>query len=59
VGEVSHAFTHFSLDLTVLVASDAQADGDFIWMTLDAAVVETPSLFAKALRLLASPSLDL
>jgi A/G-specific adenine glycosylase len=59
VGEVSHAFTHFSLDLTVLVTSDAQADGDFIWTPLDAAVVETPSLFAKALRLLASPSLDL
>jgi A/G-specific adenine glycosylase len=59
VGEVSHAFTHFSLDLTVLAASDVQGDGDFIWTPLDAAVVETPSLFAKALRLLARPSLDL
>jgi A/G-specific adenine glycosylase len=59
VGEVSHAFTHFSLDLTVMAASDAQAGVDPIWTPLDAALIETPSLFAKALRLLASPALDL
>jgi len=59
VGEMSHAFTHFTLDLTVMASAEAHGDGDLIWTPLDAAVAQTPSLFAKALRLLASPSLDI
>jgi len=59
VGEVSHVFTHFSLGLTVMAASDAKGGEDLIWTPLDAAVSETPSLFAKALRLLDAPGLDI
>jgi A/G-specific adenine glycosylase len=59
MGEVSHAFTHFSLDLKVMAASNIRCEQDLIWTPLEAAVVETPSLFAKALRLMARPALDL
>jgi A/G-specific adenine glycosylase len=59
VGEVSHAFTHFSLDLQVMAASDAEVVGDIVWTPLHAAIAQTPSLFAKALRLLETPTLDL
>ena len=51
LGEVSHVFTHFALDLTVLAAPVADGDSDLIWTPLAEAAASTPSLFAKALRL--------
>jgi len=52
VGRVEHGFTHFSLTLDAWRAASDTADPAFVWRPLDAAIEETPSLFAKALRLL-------
>ena len=49
-GGVTHVFTHFSLDLDVLVAEATEAGGDFVWTTRSKALADTPSLFRKALE---------
>jgi A/G-specific adenine glycosylase len=51
-GAVEHGFTHFSITLDAWRAESDVADPAFVWRTFDAAIEETPSLFAKALRLL-------
>jgi A/G-specific adenine glycosylase len=50
-GEVSHGFTHFSLDLMVLAASPEEKAAHWIWLPANAARQAVPSLFAKALDL--------
>jgi len=49
VGEVAHVFTHFSLTLAVYQAHDAPPPAGTIWLTLDEALAQTPSVFRKAL----------
>ena len=49
-GGVIHVFTHFSLDLDVLVAKAGEAMEDFVWTARRAALADTPSLFRKALE---------
>jgi A/G-specific adenine glycosylase len=51
IGEIEHTFTHFSLTLEVYRAEGAAADPDLVWLPFDRALAETPSLFAKAIRL--------
>ena len=50
VGGVTHVFTHFSLDLDVLVAEAGAASGDYIWTPRAKALADTPSVFRKALE---------
>ncbi len=52
LGSVEHGFTHFSITLDAWRAESDVADPAFVWRTFDVATEETPSLFAKALRLL-------
>jgi A/G-specific adenine glycosylase len=54
-GAVEHVFTHFSLTLEVRRAVASEPDPAFIWTPVAQAAAHTPSLFAKALRLGASP----
>jgi A/G-specific adenine glycosylase len=56
IGVVEHGFTHFSLTLDVWTAEGDTRDPGFDWLPLARAVDETPSLFAKALRLVLSTS---
>jgi A/G-specific adenine glycosylase len=51
VGAVEHGFTHFALTLEVWRAEGDSVDEDLFWLPLARAVEETPSVFAKALRL--------
>jgi len=51
LGVVEHGFTHFSLTLDVWTAEADSRDPDLTWLPLARALAETPSLFAKALRL--------
>jgi A/G-specific adenine glycosylase len=46
-GAVEHVFTHFSLTLTVRVAT---GQGDFIWMPEEGASAALPTVFRKALE---------
>jgi A/G-specific adenine glycosylase len=50
-GAIEHVFTHFSLTLAVWEASAAAPCPALIWTPLAEAAANTPSLFAKALRL--------
>jgi A/G-specific adenine glycosylase len=50
-GSVEHVFTHFSLTLAVWEASTEAKTPSLIWTPAAQAATETPSLFAKALRL--------
>jgi A/G-specific adenine glycosylase len=52
-GTVRHVFTHFALELRILEARVEAGRPDFIWTPLAAARSRTPSLFRKALGLLA------
>ena len=45
-GAIEHVFTHFSLTLTVRVAT---GQGEFVWTAEDAAAKALPTVFAKAL----------
>ena len=47
-GAVEHVFTHFSLTLTVMIASGDKAPA-WRWMARDAARAALPTVFAKAL----------
>ena len=51
VGEIEHTFTHFSLTLEVYRAEGDAEDADLVWLPLQRALAETPSVFGKALRL--------
>jgi len=51
LGEIEHTFTHFALTLEIYRAETAGADPEFIWLPVDRARAETPSLFGKGLRL--------
>jgi A/G-specific adenine glycosylase len=58
-GAVSHVFTHFSLDLRVLAATvpgarAADVGAAAIWTERPAALAATPTLFRKALELVAA-----
>jgi A/G-specific adenine glycosylase len=53
LGVVGHVFTHFSLDLTVLAAPATRESPEFVWTPLPEAMTSTPSVFRKALELLA------
>lgn len=46
-GAVDHVFTHFSLTLTVRVATGS---GDFLWTSEDEALAALPTVFRKALE---------
>ena len=46
-GAVDHVFTHFSLTLTVRVAT---GQGDFLWMPEVEALAALPTVFKKALE---------
>ena len=56
VGAVEHVFTHFALTLEVRAAQVSEID-DAIWTPLDQAGAGLPSVFLKALRVLAKPVL--
>jgi len=51
VGEIEHTFTHFSLTLEIYRANGDAADEDLVWLPVERALAETPSVFGKALRL--------
>jgi A/G-specific adenine glycosylase len=51
IGEIEHTFTHFSLTLEVYRARGNAADPDLVWLPVERALAETPSVFGKALRL--------
>jgi A/G-specific adenine glycosylase len=52
IGAVEHGFTHFSITLDVYRAEAAEAaPSELTWLPLERAIAETPTLFAKALRL--------
>jgi A/G-specific adenine glycosylase len=52
IGAVEHGFTHFSITLDVYRAgADGSCSPDLVWLPLDRAIAETPSLFAKAVRM--------
>lgn len=46
VGEIEHVFTHFALTLEVWAA---EGQGDFVWVPVDQALGDMPSVFTKAL----------
>jgi A/G-specific adenine glycosylase len=48
-GSIEHVFTHFSLTLTVRVATVDRADG-VIWLAPEEALVALPTVFRKALK---------
>jgi A/G-specific adenine glycosylase len=51
LGEIEHTFTHFALTLDIYRAETAAAGPELIWLPVDRALAETPSVFGKALRL--------
>jgi A/G-specific adenine glycosylase len=51
VGEIEHTFTHFSLTLEVYRAGGDATDEELVWLPIERALAETPSVFGKALRL--------
>ncbi len=51
VGAVEHGFTHFALTLEVWRAEGDSGDQTLVWLPLARAIDETPTVFAKALRL--------
>ncbi|HLK26220.1 MAG TPA: A/G-specific adenine glycosylase [Caulobacteraceae bacterium] len=52
IGQVEHGFTHFSITLDVYRAeAEPAAAPELIWLPYEQALAETPTLFAKALRL--------
>jgi A/G-specific adenine glycosylase len=53
IGRVEHVFTHFSLDLRVLTAPSRVAVESLLWTLRAEALTATPSVFRKALALLA------
>lgn len=55
-GSVEHVFTHFSLTLTVRVAT-AVKPGDWIWTPVEQARAALPTVFAKALDRAGAPDL--
>ncbi|MBA4807727.1 A/G-specific adenine glycosylase [Brevundimonas sp.] len=55
-GAVEHVFTHFSLTLTVRVAH-VEANGDYQWLSFEAAWAALPTVFAKALDRAGEPAL--
>jgi A/G-specific adenine glycosylase len=56
LGDVAHAFTHFSLTLSVYEAHDPRAPDGAIWTPREEALAGTPTLFRKALEI-SPPSL--
>ena len=51
VGEIEHTFTHFALTLQVYRAAvDTRAEG-LVWLPVERALADMPSVFTKALRL--------
>ena len=53
LADVTHVFTHFSLTLTVYQARAAALVPDLVWMPTAAAANALPSLFRKAVQMLA------
>ena len=51
VGEIEHTFTHFALTLDVYRAEGGADDPDLIWLPIERALAEMPSVFGKGLRL--------
>jgi A/G-specific adenine glycosylase len=51
LGEIEHTFTHFALTLEVYCAEGAAKDPGLVWLPIDRALAEMPSVFGKALRL--------
>ncbi|HEY5007170.1 MAG TPA: A/G-specific adenine glycosylase [Caulobacteraceae bacterium] len=51
LGEIEHTFTHFALTLEVYRAEGAAKDPGLVWLPIDRALAEMPSVFGKALRL--------
>ncbi len=51
IGAIAHGFTHFSLELEVWIAEEAEALAGAIWLAADQALNDAPTLFVKALRL--------
>ena len=51
LGDIEHTFTHFSLTLEVYRAEGGAANADLVWLPLERALAEMPSVFGKALRL--------
>jgi A/G-specific adenine glycosylase len=52
-GEVDHVFTHFSLTLTVYQSWTGTPNSELVWRPMEEALEATPSLFRKAMLLLA------
>ncbi|HEY3887890.1 MAG TPA: A/G-specific adenine glycosylase [Caulobacteraceae bacterium] len=50
LGEIEHTFTHFALTLEVYRAEGDAVDADLIWLPIERAAAEMPSVFGKALR---------
>lgn len=49
-GTINHVFTHFSLDLTVHVATGQVDDPALVWMDEEEALKSLPTVFRKALE---------
>ena len=52
LGEIEHTFTHFALTLEVYRANAETMDPDLVWLPIDRALAEIPSVFGKGLRLI-------
>ncbi len=51
LGEIEHTFTHFALTLDIYRADAAATDPNLIWLPIERALAEMPSVFNKGLRL--------
>jgi A/G-specific adenine glycosylase len=51
LGEIEHTFTHFALTLDIYCAEAGAPDPDLIWLPVERALAEMPSVFNKGLRL--------
>ena len=51
LGEIEHTFTHFALTLDIYCAEAGGPDPDLIWLPVERALAEMPSVFNKGLRL--------
>jgi A/G-specific adenine glycosylase len=51
LGDVAHAFTHFSLTLSVYEAHGSRAPAGTIWTPLAQALASAPTVFRKALEI--------
>jgi A/G-specific adenine glycosylase len=56
LGEIEHTFTHFALTLDIYRADARAGDPNLIWLPVERALAEMPSVFGKGLRLSIAPT---